>query len=273
MSGFPGRQERVRLADGTELAVWIAGEGSPLLMVHGFPLDHRLWQPQALALQDICQVIVPDLRGFGSSSVTSGTVTMEDHADDLAELLERLKISVPVTLCGLSMGGYIAWQFWRRHANRLARLVLCHTRSEADAPEVARGRLMAAEEFERVGLEKLSVEMPRKLLGTESLGGRPELEQTCREWILSQPRAGAAAAQRGMAARPDATPWLPEITVPTLVVAGRTDAITPMAGMRAMADRLPQATWHLCEQAGHLSPLECPDELNATLRAFLVHSS
>jgi 3-oxoadipate enol-lactonase len=135
---------RIRVAD-VELNVVERGRGIPLLLVHGFPLDHTMWSGQIDALSDACRVIAPDLRGFGASDVTTGTVTMERLADDLAGLLDALEIAEPVALCGLSMGGYVAWQFWQRHRSRLARLILCDTRAAADPPETAHVRRESAE--------------------------------------------------------------------------------------------------------------------------------
>src|SRR5690349_15812928 len=105
------------------LNVMQKGAGRPLLLVHGFPLDHSMWDQQIAALSSDFQVIAPDLRGFGGSDVTPGVVTMAQLADDLAKLLDALSISQPIALCGLSMGGYVAWEFWRRHPSRLSHLI------------------------------------------------------------------------------------------------------------------------------------------------------
>ena len=129
----------VRIGD-MHLAMTDTGNGSPIVFVHGFPLDHSMWDVQVAALASGYRCLAPDLRGFGASSVTPGTVTMEQMADDLADLLVALEIEEPVILCGLSMGGYVAWQFWRRHAARLRALVLCDTPRAADTPEAAAAR-------------------------------------------------------------------------------------------------------------------------------------
>ncbi|MGE3777939.1 MAG: alpha/beta fold hydrolase, partial [Pirellulaceae bacterium] len=121
------------------------GKGVPLLLVHGFPLDHTMWQKQLDDLSQVCRVVAPDLRGFGRSEVTPGMVSMGQFADDLAALLDALQISEPMIFCGLSMGGYVAWQFWRRHRSRLRGLILCDTRSVADSPEAAAGRRTTAD--------------------------------------------------------------------------------------------------------------------------------
>src|SRR5436853_6628031 len=112
-------------AGNVRLNVVERGRGTPLVLLHGYPLDHSMWRRQIDGLSDICRLIAPDLRGFGGSSVTPGTATMEQMADDLAALLDTLKIDEPVVVCGLSMGGYVAWQFALRHRSRLAKLILC----------------------------------------------------------------------------------------------------------------------------------------------------
>ena len=115
---------------GATLSVNDVGQGSPILFVHGFPLDQTMWREQVAELSRDFRCVVPDLRGFGQSTVTEGKVTMEQFADDLAELLDAMAITEPIVLCGLSMGGYIAWQFARRHAARLKGLILCDTRAD-----------------------------------------------------------------------------------------------------------------------------------------------
>src|SRR5215831_8390353 len=114
--------------------------GHPLLLVHGFPLDHSIWQRQIDFFVDHCRVIAPDLRGFGSSDATSGVVTMEQMADDLHALLDALNVTDKVIFCGLSMGGYIGWQFWRKYRERVLAIIMCDTRAIADTPEVADSR-------------------------------------------------------------------------------------------------------------------------------------
>ncbi len=123
------------------MAVATGGErGYPLLLVHGFPLSHKMWRPQFDFFVDHCRVMAPDLRGFGESDVTPGIVTMEQMADDLNGLLDELAVHEKVIYCGLSMGGYIGWQFWRKYRHRVLAMILCDTRAVADTPEAAEGR-------------------------------------------------------------------------------------------------------------------------------------
>src|SRR5437588_1423727 len=144
-----------------------------LLLVHGFPLDHTMWKYQLDGLADVARVIAPDLRGFGRSGVTPGTVSpdtlspdtvsMERYADDLAGLLDALKIGEKIVFCGLSMGGYIAWQFWRKYSSRVAKLILCDTRAAPDTPDAAKTRLTTAERVQKTGTQALAELMLGKL--------------------------------------------------------------------------------------------------------------
>lgn len=247
------------------------GHGKPLLLVHGFPLDHQMWQGQIVELGDEFRVMAPDLRGFGHSSDATGTVTMQRYADDLAELLDALRIDQPVALCGLSMGGYIAWQFWRRHATRLSHLILCDTRSAADAPEVAQARLQTADRVLAEGTAVLVDAMMPKLFAERTQRQRSAVIAATEQVIRSARPAGVAAALRGMAHREDATPWLPAITVPTLVVCGQQDVISTVTEMEQIALAIPDAEFVVIPACGHMAPLEDPVHVNKAIRGF-VHA-
>src|SRR5262245_32136019 len=142
-AGHLARTKRIQI-DQVELSMTDAGQGPPLILIHGFPLDHTMWNEQIVALAKARRVIAPDLRGFGASQVPPGTATMEQMADDIAAILDALEIREPIALVGLSMGGYVAFQFVRKYGHRLGALVLADTRSSADAPEAAAGRLKLA---------------------------------------------------------------------------------------------------------------------------------
>ena len=253
-----------------QLHVLDQGHGTPLLLVHGFPLDHTMWQWQIDDLAKDYRVIAPDLRGFGRSPAASGEVAMEQFADDLAVLLDVLGVTEPVVFCGLSLGGYIAWQFWRRHRARLAALILCDTRALADPPEVAQGRLATAERVLAEGVSLLPETMLQRLFAPVTFTQQPELIAATRRVMLKTPAAGAAAALRGMARRPDFTSQLGEINVPTLVVCGERDAIVTVSEMRVIAACIAGAQFVEIPDAGHLAPLEKPASVNAAIRAFLA---
>ena len=261
---------RTQTIGSVELAFVDSGEGTPVLLIHGFPLDHAMWSAQIDALGAHYRVIAPDLRGFGASGVTPGKVTMEQFADDLAALVDALGIGGPVVVCGLSMGGYVAWQLWRRHAARVRALILCDTRAAADTPEVAAGRLETAERVLREGPGLLVPAMMPKLLAPSSAAARPELAESLGRVIERTDPQGIAAALRGMAERPDVTATLAAITCPTLVVVGNEDAISPPQEMGAIARAIPGARLVEIDGAGHLSPVENPEQVNAAMLEFLA---
>lgn len=255
---------------GATLFVHDVGQGSPILFVHGFPLDHMMWREQVAELSRDFRCVVPDLRGFGKSTVTDGTVTMEQFADDLAELLDALAITEPVMLCGLSMGGYIAWQFARRHAVRLKGLILCDTRAVPDSAEAAANRRKLADDVVRTGPELVANAMLPKLFSDRETTRRTELKDELRRVMLAIDPRGIAAASRGMAERADARPWLPTINLPTLLLVGEQDVISTPAEMSEIATAMPQASFRVIPDAGHLAPLENPGPTNEAIRVFLA---
>lgn len=253
-----------------ELEVVRRGAGTPLLLVHGFPLDHSMWNTQIDRLSQRSQVIATDLRGFGGSQVVGGTATMEQMADDLAAMLDSLGVDEPVVLCGLSMGGYVGFQFWRKHRARLRALVLCDTRAIADTPEGAAGRLKLAETVLREGNGPLAEAMIPKLFGPATIEREKEMVESQRRTILAASREGVAAALRGMAARPSAVDYLPQISLPTLVLVGSDDAISTPDEMRGIAAAIPAAEFVVIPHSGHMTPLENPAAFDAAIERFLA---
>jgi 3-oxoadipate enol-lactonase len=255
---------------GCHLHVAMEGSGSPVLFVHGFPLDHSMWSGQLEGLKSVGRLIAPDLRGFGrSGGAGESVVRMEQFADDLARMLDAMKIDQPVVFCGLSMGGYIAFQFWARHRPRLAALILCDTRAVADTPEGVQGRLQSAEEVLRKGTGDFTETMLKKLFAPMTSQQQPELWEATRNVMRSTAPESVAAALRGMAERPDFSPLLPKIDVPTLVICGEHDGISPPVEMQAIARGIPPAQYVEITGAGHLAPLEKSREVNEAIRQFM----
>lgn len=257
--------------NGIELSVQVQGEGPPIVLVHGFPLDHTMWCEQVDHLAASRQVIVPDLRGFGESApVAADEVSMETFADDLAGLLDELHVTEPVCLCGLSMGGYIAFAFVRKYPERLSSLILCDTKASADDEAAGRMREQTALKVLEHGPGFLAEAMAEKLFSDETRREQPELVRGIQSTIQHTARESVAAASRGMAARPDSTALLSTIDLPTLVIVGQQDAITTSQEMRAMAVALPQATFVEVADVGHMAPLEAPNAVNAAIDHFLA---
>ncbi len=252
----------VDIGDG-QLNVYVRGAGIPLLMVHGFPLDHTMWSAQWEPLASEAQLIVPDLRGFGQSSPIPADVwTMEQFADDLVRMLDALQITQPVAYCGLSMGGYVGWQFWLRHRTRLSRLIACDTRAASDSPEVVKARHYMADRALREGTPVALGDMLTKLVAPLTNASPSPLIQQIRKVMQTTSPETIAAAQRGMAQRADITDHLPRIDVPTLAICGEYDQITPPDEMRAMAAQIQGAIYQEVPGAGHLSPAENPEAFN-----------
>jgi len=254
--------------NGFELHYVEQGKGTPLLCVHGFPLSHAMWREQLRELSCSFRVIAPDLRGFGQSTLghlPSDQLSMEQLADDLAELLTALNISEPIILCGLSMGGYVAWQFARKHRGRLKALIQCDTRALADTPEgVANRQRLAALVLDK-GSEVIASAMLPVLFSTITTEKQPATIAQMRDIIHSTSPATIAAALRGMAARLDVRDWLPMCDLPTLLICGVDDKISTVSEMREIAAALPQSRFVVVPDAGHMAPLENPAFVNAAI--------
>lgn len=261
----------VKLSDDTRLFVRDQGTGPAILWVHGFPFDGSMWDAQREAFSSKYRVIIPDLPGFGRSTVPNDQPTMAGWADDLAQMLDILQVDGQIVLAGLSMGGYVAWEFLRRHRQRLGALILLNTRAEADTPEVAKGRQVTANKVLHEGLKDLADTMATRLFSPSTRDRSRQIIEACHQRMMQQPPGGMAAALHGMAQREDLGGELSKITVPTLVIAGQHDRITPAEEMEHMANQITGATFTLISDAGHLTPVEQPEEVNRVIDEFLVN--
>lgn len=243
------------------------GGGPPVLFVHGFPLSGELWHPTVERLERTgeSRLIVPDLRGHGRSEATA-QASMTRYADDLVELLDALGERRPVVFVGLSMGGIIGFEFFRRHRARLGALVLVCTRANAEPPEGLPRREAMAQAALRDGSRVVADAMIGNMFAP---GVAPQLRQRWYDIMAATPAIGVAAAARALAARPDSFPTLPRIDVPTLVIAGDSDAITPPEGLREIHAGIRGSRFVTLERAGHLAPVEHPDRFADLLREFL----
>jgi pimeloyl-ACP methyl ester carboxylesterase len=231
-----------------------------LLLLHAFPLDARMWEPQLSAFSGVLPVIAPHLPGFGGTDPAGEVMTMGAAADRVLAELDRAGVDRAV-VCGLSMGGYVAFELWRRARQRFAGLVLANTRAEPDTDEGAANRRALAERLRREGNGFL-VEKPPPLL---SEGAPQELWGYVRRLIADQPAEAIAAASLGMAERPDSRPDLPGIDVPTLVITSTGDTLIPPEASAPMAEAIPGADLLVIQGAGHLSNLEQADTFSGTL--------
>ncbi len=247
-----------------------SGDGLPIICLHGFPHDRTLWAAQRAALAARARCLTPDLRGFGDSS-THGPFTMDQYADDVVALLDALRLPQAV-ICGLSMGGYVAFALWRRYPSRVRALVLCDTRAEADSPE-ARGRREAQIALVRAqGTAALVEPMLTGMVGSETRARRPEVLTGLRTMMARQSAAGVIGALQALRDRPDSRPTLGTITVPVLVVVGDQDVLTPIADARRIAEGLPPAArvrLEVIAGAGHVPCLERPSATTHAIGDFL----
>ena len=258
--------------NGVRLAYSDLGEGQPVfLLVHGFPLNRSMWDPQVGLLRALGRVIAPDLRGFGASEAgPPGPLTVDRHADDLAALLDHLGIGGPVIYCGLSMGGYVGFSFWRRYRERIRAFVLADTRASADTDEARAGRLEMADRAEALGNPQPVVDSMLPRLFAPSLRLDSPIARRVEAMMAGTPGQVAADGQRGVAARPESLSLLPSIDVPTLVIVGEHDAIAPPFESERLAADIPNASLEVIAQAGHMSNLENPDAFNQALERFVA---
>ncbi|MGQ0678700.1 MAG: alpha/beta fold hydrolase [Actinomycetota bacterium] len=244
-----------------------AGAGPVLLLVHGFPLDRRIWSGQLGGLSDKRQVVTPDLRGRGLSPAPGQVPwSIDTHAADLADTIEFLQCA-PVDLAGLSMGGYVAFALMRSRPELIRSLVLVSTRAAEDPPEYKTGREMTAERAERFGTRALAESMIEKLLA-------PSTSEQVRQAVLammdSVPGITSANDSLAMRDRADATSMLGSIAVPVLVVEGTQEALLPAGTAQAMASAIPGARLASIPAAGHFAPIENPAGFNEAVQEFLA---
>ncbi len=253
---------------GTTLAYGDLGSGPPLVLVHAFPLDRRMWEPQA-ELDDVCRLLTPDVPGLGESALPPDGWTVDSLADTLAEWLTALGIEKAV-VGGLSMGGYVALAFARRHPNRLNGLLLADTRAEADTADAKANRGKAIELVNTQGPAALIEQMLPKMLSDHTRRQNVAIEGRVRELAGSQTPAGVAAALVALRDRPDSMAALKEFHFPVLTLVGAHDALTPPTAAHAMAVHLPDVTSETLYWAGHLSNLEAAAPFNAAVRRWLT---
>jgi len=261
----------------TRLAVQTVGSGLPLVLLHAFPLDHGMWLRQE-PLGESLRLIVPDLRGFGGStgSVPRG---IADLADDVAALLDGLHLERPAVICGVSMGGYVAQHVAARHPDHVAALVLVDTKLEADTPEARAARVDLAGKVGRLGQSILADAMIPRLLAVPRSDADPavvarhaENRALLQALVERQPVATIQAALAALGDRPDMTDAMRHVAVPTLLVVGAEDQITPPACLEAAEAIIPGAKLLIVPAAGHLVPLEAPEVFNRAIVEFLAEA-
>lgn len=246
------------------------GQGPVVVLLHGFPLDRTMWSGQVDDLSTSFRLILPDLPGHGGSPVAPGVVTMEAMADAVVGLLDELGLTGPVVLGGLSMGGYVALEALARHPGRFRALMLLDTRATPDTPEAAANREVLARKVEEAGYAQPVIDAMRpKLVSKTTQDRAPAIVEELVQVMARTPTAGIAGALRGMAVRPDRTADLVGSGLPTLILVGADDVITPPAEMQGLAAAVPGSRFATIPEAGHLAPREQPAACNREIRSFL----
>jgi 3-oxoadipate enol-lactonase len=255
-------------SDDAELFYTVMGDGPPVVLLHPFPANHKIWLPAAELLAGRYRLIIPDLRGHGQSGAGVGPATMQKHATDLLRLTEACGVGKGV-FAGVSIGGYVLFEFWRRHRERVSGLILCDTRAGADTDDGRANRLKATDDVEKQGPVPFIDSMIPKLLGDTTRTTRPDLVERARKMMLEMSAAGIAAVQRGMAARPDSVADLNTINVPTLVMVGAEDTLTPLSEAEFMQRNIVGSRLHVISRAGHYAVFEQHEAASKAIRGFL----
>ena len=259
--------KKIKIND-IELAYRDEGQGKPIVFLHAFPLNQTMWDEQIAEFSSAYRVITFDWRGFGDSELGSKSSSMGVFADDLSALLNHLEIK-NATICGLSMGGYAAFAFYRKYTDQVNALILCDTRATADTEESKQARYEMAELARQSGSSSIVEPMTPRLLGETTLKAKPQIIERVKKMIETANPAGIAQALIGMAHRNDSTNSLSEIHCPTLIIVGNEDKLTPPSDAEKMNWAIPLSELKIINQSGHLPNLEASVVFNQLVGEFL----
>lgn len=253
---------------GAEIAFTESGQGVPVLWIHAFPLHRGLWSQVQKPLSAVVRSLAPDLRGFGESRALSPAQSVDDYADDLAALVRARQVG-PVIVAGCSLGGYVAFSFYRRHRQLVRGLILMDTKAGPDTPEASATRRESAARVEEGHSAAFLAALLPRLLGRQTQSERPGITSAVRRMMEEASPAGIAAALRAMAARPDSSPLLASMSAPALVLVGEEDTLTTPGETSLWAGAIPGARLAVIPGAGHLAPLEQPERVAAEILPFV----
>jgi pimeloyl-ACP methyl ester carboxylesterase len=256
----------IRTSD-AQLFYEVSGDGPSLVLLHPFPLNHNFWAAVAEQLASRYRLIIPDLRAHGASELGNGPATMRKLADDLARICREEKAG-GAAFVGVSVGGYLLFEFWRRYRDQVAALVLANTRAGPETPESKAVRLQGADRVLREGTAGFIQEMLSKLLSPATRTNCPDIVDAARKMMQAMSPEDVAGVQRGMAERPDSVATLGSISVPTLIIAGADDTV-PFGEFELMRQGVSGSELRVIPGAGHYAALEKPEEFGGLLRKFL----
>lgn len=259
--------QRVRSGD-AEISFDIAGSGPPVVLLHPFPVCREFWLPVAESLATRYRLIIPDLRAHGDSGLGDGPATMAKHAGDLVRVMTAAGVE-RAPMVGVSISGYVIFEFWRQFRERVSALVLCNTKAGADSAEARAARVQAAEDVMKKGTELFFEGILPKVLSETTRRTRPDLVEGALRMMRKMSPEDVAGAQRGMAERPDSIPTAQTINVPTLIITGDEDTATGVPEAEVMKQNIRGSEMKVVAKAGHYSPWEQPQEVGRLLRQFL----
>jgi 3-oxoadipate enol-lactonase len=258
---------QVKSSDG-QIVYHALGDGPPVVLLHPFPANHEFWIPVAEALASRYRPIIPDLRGHGDSEIGDGPATMEKHAADIASVMDDANVG-RAPMIGVSIGGYVLFEFWRRYRGRTAALGLINTKAAADSPEAQSARLQAANDVIDRGTEIFLESMMPRLLGKTTRERRPDLVEGAMRMMRKMSPEDVAQVQRGMAERSDSVDTLKTINVATMIITGDEDLLTGLNEAEVMHRHISGSQLRVVPKAGHYSPWEQPEDVTRLLRQFL----
>jgi pimeloyl-ACP methyl ester carboxylesterase len=252
----------------TDLTVFTEGNPSnkPIVFVHGFPYDHIMWEKQIDELKSQYFCVTYDIRGLGESPVGDGQYTMEAFVDDLENVIDQFKLDKPI-LCSLSMGGYISLRAVERNESKYSALILCDTRSVADNNEGKIKRAMGIKKINTVGVKEFVSEFVANCFADKSLSSE-QYSRTLQRSLTSN-AVGVKGCLLAMISRTDTTNYLSKIKIPTLILCGEDDRLTPPDLMEVMAGQIPNYHFEIIPNSGHMSPIENPSFVNDRIKKFL----
>jgi 3-oxoadipate enol-lactonase len=254
-------------SDDAEVSYQTLGSGPALVLLHPFPVHREFWLPAAQALASQYTLVLPDLRGHGDSQLGEGPATMEKHATDLGRVLDHAGVG-RAAFAGVSIGGYVLFEFWRRFRVRVAALALINTKAQADSPEARAARLQVADDVMQAGTEPFFESMLPKLLGKTTRAARPDLVEGALRMMRKMSAEAVAQVQRGMAGRADSCATLKTIQVPTLILTGIEDVLTGVLEAEFMGQNIAGSQVNVVAKAGHYAAWEQPEEVGRSLRKF-----
>lgn len=251
------------------LAYQSEGNGTPVVLLHAFPLSSSMWERERKEIGRYAHVLTPDLPGFGASP-RQKVPSISGMAESVGTLLDGLKIREPVVIGGLSMGGYVTFEFLRRFPERVRGLMLFSTRATPDTAEECAKRFRTIDDIQKMGFQAFAEKVHKKLLGRTSFESRPELVDKVMAMILAGKPGGAKDALAAMAERRDFSDLLSSIRCASLIAAGEEDEVIAPSEAQTMHQKIHASEFHKVPKAGHLVNLECPDTFGALVENFLA---